>query len=74
MTKTLENLIDTCFNIKVFLKVCSYELHQYGDGSYAEFKVAKVMDPRTLLKIAGLHPVRLFAEGDNIIIRVLEIV
>ena len=72
MTKTLEKLIDTCYDIKVFLGVSSYELHQYEDGSYADFKVIKVADPRTLLNIAGTHQVRLFAEGDNIIIRVFE--
>lgn len=72
MTKTLENLIDTCYRIKVFLAVGSYELHQYDDGSYADFKVAKVTDPRSLLIIAGSHQVRLFADGDNIIIRVFE--
>ena len=72
MTKTLSNLIDTCYNIKVFLAVSSYELHQYEDGSYADFKVAKVTDPRSLLITAGSHQVRLFADGDNIIIRVFE--
>lgn len=72
MTKTLENLIDTCYNLKVFLCVSSYELHQYDDGSYADFKVTKVADPRTLLIKAGSHQVKLFAEDDNIIIRVFE--
>ena len=72
MTKTLEKLIDTCYDIKVFLAVSSYELHQYEDGSYADFKVRKVNDPGTLLRIVGSHEVRLFADGDYIIIRVLE--
>ena len=72
MTKTLENLIDTCYNISKFLGVMHYELHQYLDGSYADFKVAKVTDPRTLLITVGSHQVRLFADGDNIIIRVFE--
>lgn len=72
MTKTLENLIDTCYNLKVFLCVSSYELHQYDDGSYADFKVTKVADPRTLLIKVGSHQVKLFAEDDNIIIRVFE--
>lgn len=72
MTTTLSNLIDTCYNIKVFLAVSSYELHQYEDGSYADFKVTKVVDPRTLLIKAGSHQVKLFAEDDNIIVRVFE--
>lgn len=72
MTKTLENLIDTCYNLKVFLTCSSYELHQYDDGSFADFKVTKVADPRTLLIKAGSHQVRLFADGDYIIIRVFE--
>lgn len=72
MTKTLENLIDTLYRIKVFLAVSSYVLHQYEDGSFADFKVAKVNDPRTLLKIAGGHRVILLTDGENIIIRVFE--
>lgn len=72
MTKTLENLIDTCYNLKVILKVGSYELHQYEDGSYADFRVRQIADPRTLLIKAGGHVVKLFAEGDDIIVRVFE--
>lgn len=74
MTKTLEKLIDTCYNLKVILKVSSYELHQYEDGSFADFRVGQIADPRTLLIKAGGHLVKLFAEGDYIIIRVFEIV
>ena len=72
MTKTLSKLIDTCYNIKVLLAVSSYELHQYEDGSYVDFKVTKVTDPRSLLITAEQHQVRLFADGDYIIIRVFE--
>jgi len=72
MTTTLSNLIDTCYKIKVFLKVSSYELHQYEDGSYADFKVRNLNDPRSLLITAGSHLVKLFAEGDDIIVRVFE--
>lgn len=72
MTNSLSNLIDTCYNIKVFLACSSYELHQYDDGSYADIKVTKVADPRTLLIKAGSHQVRLFADDDYIIIRVFE--
>lgn len=72
MTNSLSNLIDTCYNIKVFLKVSSYELHQYEDGSYAYFKVRNIKDPRTLLLIAGSHQVTLFADGDDITIVIYE--
>lgn len=72
MTQTLEKLIDTCYNIKVFLAVTHYELHQFEDGSFADFKVNTLSDPRSLLIKAGSHQVRLFADGDNIIIRVFE--
>lgn len=72
MTNSLSNLIDTCYNIKVFLGVSSYELHQYEDCSYAYFKVRKISDPRTLLKIAGSHQVTLFADGDDITITIYE--
>lgn len=72
MTNSLSNLIDTCFKIKVFLKVSSYELHQYEDGSYAYFKVRQITDLGTLLRIAVSHQVTLFADGDNITIAIYE--
>ena len=72
MTKSLSNLVDTCYNLKVFLGVTHYELHQYEDGSYCDFKVLKITDPRTLLIKAGSHQVRLFAENDLIVVRVFE--
>lgn len=72
MTKTLENLIDTCYNIKVFLACSSYVLNQYDDGSFADFKVTKVVDLRTLLSKAGSHEVRIIADCNYIIIRVFE--
>lgn len=72
MTTSLENLIDTCYNIKLFLKVSSYELHQYEDGSYADFKVRNIREPRTLLKAAGSHEVTLLSEDNNIVVRVFE--
>lgn len=72
MTTTLSKLIDTCYNIQVILKVSHYELHQFEDGSYCDFRVRQIADLRLLLMKADLHNVKLFAEGDDIIVRVFE--
>ena len=45
MRKSLSEFIETCFDIKVYFAVSSYELHDYEDGGYADFKVNKINDP-----------------------------
>lgn len=72
MRKSLEELIETCFDIKVHLQVSGYELHDYQDGADAVFKVAKIRDPKTLIRIIGKLECRIFAENQDVIIRVFE--
>lgn len=72
MRKSLEELIDTCFDIKVHLQVSSFELHYYEDGADALFKVNKIKDLKTLSDIKGKHECIIFAENQDVCIRVFE--
>lgn len=72
MTKTLEELIDTAYGIKVYFSLSGYELHQYEDGSYADFHVRKVVDLPTLIKLAHGLELKFFAEDNAITVRLFE--
>lgn len=64
--------IDTCFDIKCHLAVGSYEMHDYSDGSYADFRVKSIKDPATLLKIMNSHSCSILAEDGFVVVRVYE--
>lgn len=72
MTKSLEELIDTAYGIKVYFSLSSYELHQYEDGSFVDFHVRKVVDLPTLIKLAHGLELKFFAEENAITVRLFE--
>lgn len=72
MTTTLQELIERAYDIKVFFSIESYELYQYEDGSYADFRVLKVVDLPTLIRLAGGLELKFFADGDRMIVRLFE--
>ena len=72
MSKTLEELIETAYDIKVYFSLSSYELHQYEDGSFADFHVRKVVDLPTLVKLAHGLELKFFAEDNAITVRLFE--
>ena len=72
MKKTLEELIDTAYDIKVHFSLSSYELHHYEDGSYVDFHVRKIVDLPTLSRLAHELELKFFAENDAIIVRLFE--
>lgn len=72
MTKTLAELIDRSFKLKIFFQVSYYQLHQYEDGSYSDFHVDKVLDIPTLLKLAGGLNLKIIHDTDFIIVRLIE--
>lgn len=72
MTQTLQELIDRSFDIKVFFRIGSYELHHYEDGSFADFRVQKVVDLPTLVRLAGGLELRFFVENGQLIVRLFE--
>lgn len=72
MSKSLQELIERAFDIKVFFSLSSYELHQYEDGSFVDFHVLKVVDIATLMRLAGGLELRFFAGSDYMIVRLFE--
>lgn len=72
MRQTMAQLIDTAFSIKTWLGVGSYEMNHYEDGSYIDFRVPKIYDVDTLLKIAGPLKIYILYDENAIIIRLFE--
>lgn len=72
MTKTLAELIDRAFDIKVFFGIGSYELNVYEDGSFADFRVNKILDLPALMRLAGGLQLKLYPGAEKIIIRLFE--
>lgn len=72
MTKTLSELIDNAYKIKVALSLSSYQLYQYEDGSYIDFKATIVHDPALILRLAGGLKVKFMADDSDIVIRLFE--
>lgn len=72
MTKTLEELIERSFDLKVYFQLSSYELHQYEDGSYCDFHVQKILDLPALLNLAGGLELKFIHDTNSIIVRLLE--
>ena len=72
MRTSLSIFIDTCYDIKCQLAVGSYELHDYDDGSYADFHVRTIKDPATLLGLMNGHSCYILAGDGDIIVRVFE--
>lgn len=72
MTTTLAELIDRAFDIKVFFQLGSYELNHYQDGSFADFRVRKVVDLPKLIELADGLELKFFHEENYIIVRLME--
>lgn len=72
MTKQLQELIETAFDVKVFFQTASYELHHYEDGSFADFHVKKVVDLPTLIKVANGLELKFFADDGTMTVRLFE--
>lgn len=72
MRKSLEEFIESCFRIKCLLKLSSYELHQYDDGSYSDFHVNEIKYPKEINKAIGSLMYRIFQDERGIVIRVFE--
>lgn len=72
MTKTLQELIEIAFDVKVYFQLDGYWLFQYEDGSYVDFHVRKVVDVLTLIRIANGLELKFFAQNDKMIVRLFE--
>ena len=72
MRKSLETFIETCFDIKCQLQLSSYEIHQYDDGSFSDFHVRKIANPKVLNQVIGSLEYQILSDDNGIVIRVYE--
>ncbi len=72
MKKSLIDLIEVAFRVKVYFRLSGYELHQYEDGSYVDFLVPKIPDVKYLLSLASGLEMRILYDERGIIVRLLE--
>ena len=72
MTKTLSELIDNANSIAVALKLSSYQLFQFEDGSFVDLKTTIVHDPALILRLAGGLKVKFLPDEPFVIIRLYE--
>lgn len=72
MTKTLAELIDRAYDIKVYFSLGHYELHHYDDGSFVDFHVQKVTDLPALQRLAGDLEIKFLSGEGYIIVRIFE--
>lgn len=72
MSTSLSELIETAFKVKVFFGVGSYVMNHYEDGSFVDFKVNRIVDVPALMKVAGDLEIKIFSDGDSLIVRLFE--
>lgn len=72
MRKTLEQLIEVSFDVKCHLEIGSYELHHYDDGSFTDFHVSSIKNPKELNNVIGSLEYRIHQDERGIVIRVFE--
>lgn len=72
MRKSMEELIERSFDLKINLCIGSYELHHYDDGSFSDFHVSEIKNPKEINKVIGPLTYRIFQDERGIVIRVFE--
>lgn len=72
MRKSLEQLIETCYDVKTHLCISAYELHDYDDGAHADFKTQQIANPKILCSIIGKLDYRILSDDATIRIRIFE--
>lgn len=72
MRDSLKHLIEVACNVKVLLGVCSYTVNEFNEYSFIEFHTQGMIEPRRVLDLAGSHLVRMYASGDDLIIKIYD--
>lgn len=70
--QSLQDLILACMRIKKAYTATSYELHDYDDGDYADFRLLKVNSIEELANLTKGHQVSIFADNGQTIVRIYE--
>lgn len=72
MRSSMSDFLEKCVDIKTALSVSNFNLYWFEDGSYADFRVAKINNPRGIERVSGGLDYRIFAEDNYLILRVFE--
>lgn len=72
MRQSMVELIERSCYLKNYLCIGSYELHHYDDGSFSDFHVSEIKNPKDINKVIGPLSYRIFQDERGIVIRVFE--
>ena len=72
MRESKKEFLEICHDVKCFLQLSSYTIHDYDDGCTAEFKVRNIKDPRGLGLITNRLEFCIIADENQVIIRIFE--
>jgi hypothetical protein len=72
MRSSMSDFLERCVDIETALGVSNFNLYWFESGSYADFRVTKINDPRAIDRSSGGLEFRIFAEDGYIILRIFE--
>lgn len=68
----MSDFLERCVDVKTALSVSNFNLYWFEDGSYADFRVAKIKNPREIDRLLEGLEYLIFAEDNYLILRVFE--
>lgn len=72
LRKSLLDLLLVCRKIKVAYGAASYELNDYDDGSYADFRLIRIESVSKLAILTQGFEVSIFSDEGQTIVRIYE--
>lgn len=72
MRDSLKHLIEIASDVKVLLDVRSFIVNECEDYCCCEFHVTNMIEPRRVLDLVGNLLVRMYASGDDLVIKVYD--
>lgn len=70
--KSLIDLLEVSRSVKVAYNAISYEVYDYEDGSYTEFRLQKVHGVDKLAKLTKGFDVNIYTSDGFVIVRIYE--
>lgn len=72
LRESLQSLIEECRKIKVAFQSSGYELHDYEDGAFADFRLQSINNLASLANMTKGFEVRIYANDDKLVLRIFE--
>ena len=72
MKQSLTHFLAKCIIIKAHLDVQSFEFHYYEDGSFVDFCVMNINDPKQLQSVIGKYRYKIFFSESCVVVRVYD--